>query len=71
MDAIDGAELGLPSVLYVAGSSPPPGTYRRVSGIPREVEIGPGERLPASFDGSVALYSRLTVAPLVGAVART
>lgn len=59
---IDGAEIGLPRVLYVAGSAAPPGSYRRVNGAPREVEIGPGERLPPSFDGSVALYARMALA---------
>lgn len=59
---IDGAEIGLPSVLHVAGSAAPPGSYRRVNGTPRDVEIGPGERLPPSFDGSVALYARTALA---------
>jgi hypothetical protein len=56
---IDGAEVGLSGVLYVAGRNAPAGRYRRVNGTPRDVELPEGGRLPASFDGQVALYARL------------
>ena len=56
---IDGAEVGLSGVLYVAGRHAPPGRYRRVTGTPREIDMPDGGRLPPSFDGQVALYARL------------
>jgi hypothetical protein len=58
---IDAAEIGLTGVLYVAGRHAPPGRYRRVTGMPREIELLDGGRLPPSFDGQVALYARLPV----------
>jgi hypothetical protein len=63
---IDGAEVGLSGVLYVAGRHAPPGRYRRITGAPREVEIPEGGRLPPSFDGQVALYARLPDPTSVG-----
>lgn len=44
--------------LYCAGDDPTPGLYRQVDG-PRTIQINPGDRLPASFDGRVACYRRV------------
>jgi hypothetical protein len=57
---IDATELGLPGVLYAAGGLAPAGRYRRIEGHPREVVLTEPGRLPASFDGRVALYARVT-----------
>jgi hypothetical protein len=62
---IDATEVGLTGVLYVAGSYAPPGRYRRVGPITREVDLPEGGRLPASFDGAVALYARVPPPPAV------
>ena len=48
-----------PGSLFRAGDCPPPGLYRQVAG-PRTVDIAEnGDRLPASFDGHVAVYRRV------------
>lgn len=45
--------------LYLAGECPPPGTYQEVrSG--RTVSIGLEDLLPASLDGHVACYRRIS-----------
>jgi hypothetical protein len=66
---IDGAEVGLSGVLYVAGRHAPPGRYRRVTGAPREVDVEEGGRLPPSFDGQVALYARMPPEISIGGAA--
>jgi hypothetical protein len=57
---IDATEFGLPGVLYAAGGLAPAGRYRRIEGDGREVVLTESGRLPASFDGRVALYARVT-----------
>ena len=57
---IDATEIGLAGVLYEAGKEAPPGRYRRIDGAPREIVLERTDRLPASLDGHVALYARLT-----------
>ena len=56
---IDAAEMGLTGLAYQAGAQVPPGTYRRVDAPGRDVELPVGGRLPASFDGRVALYVKV------------
>ena len=57
---IDASELGLPGVLYRAATEVPPGRYRRIDGPTRIVDLPAGGVLPPAFDGSIALYARLT-----------
>lgn len=54
-------ECGAP--IFQAGQVAPPGAYMRVDDESfRRVEVGAGERLPASYDGHIALY-RLAASP--------
>lgn len=49
--------------MFQAGEVAPPGAYVRVDDESfRRVEVGAGERLPASYDGHIALY-RLAASP--------
>jgi hypothetical protein len=57
---IDAAEIGLNGVAYTAGSRVAPGKYRRVDAPGRDVELPGGGILPASFDGRVAVYVKVT-----------
>lgn len=59
--AISAEEIGLTGDLYTAGEPAPAGRYRRVDAPRPDFELPPGGRLPASFDGQVALYVRLPV----------
>jgi hypothetical protein len=56
---IDANELGLPGTVHTAGTTVPPGRYRRVDRWAREIELPNGGVLPPSFDGQIALYQRL------------
>ena len=43
--------------LWLAGESAPPGNYVRIDSSTQEViAVRPGESLPASFDGHIAIY---------------
>ena len=64
---IDADEMGLTGLAYTAGSQVPAGTYRRVDAPGRDVELPDVGRLPASFDGRVAIYVK--VAPFAAQVA--
>ena len=56
---IDASELGLIGLAYTAGSHVTPGRYRRIDPPGRDVELTAAGRLPASFDGRVALYVKV------------
>ena len=64
---IDAAEMGLTGLAYMAGAQVPAGTYRRIDAPGRDVELTAPGRLPASFDGRIAIY--IKVAPLAVKVA--
>ncbi len=53
---VDGAEIGIAGNLFQAGTFVPAGTYRRVDAPGRDIVLAHPDRLPASFDGRVALY---------------
>jgi len=53
---IDGAEIGIAGSLFQAGTFVPAGTYRRVDAPGCDVVLERPDRLPASFDGKIALY---------------
>ncbi len=58
--SMDPNELGLSEgTIYRAGQIAPPGEYRRVDRPGVVVTLTQTERLPASFDGTVAFYSRI------------
>lgn len=51
--------------MFQAGEFAPPGDYLRVDDESfRRIEVGAGGRLPASYDGHIALY-RLAASPCV------
>lgn len=57
---IDANEIGLNGVAYTAGSHVAAGKYRRVDAPGRDVDLTGGGMLPASFDGRVAVYLKVT-----------
>ena len=63
---IDATELGLPGTVHTAGTTVPPGKYRRVDRWGRDLYLPDGGVLPPSFDGQIALYQRLALAAEVG-----
>lgn len=67
---IDATEFGLAGVLYAAGGIVPAGRYRRMEGSPREVVLTEPGHLPPSFDGRIAIYTRVTE-PVRAAVSPT
>lgn len=58
---IDGHELGVVGPVYRAGQVVPAGRYTRVDRWGQIVILRDPDRLPASFDGTVALYRPLPV----------
>ena len=56
---IDAAEMGLSGSVHTAGTTVPPGRYRRVDRWARELDFPLGGVLPPSFDGQIALYQRV------------
>lgn len=57
---MDPYELGLgEATIFRAGEMAPPGEYARVDRPGPVVTLAQTDRLPASFDGTVALYSRV------------
>lgn len=57
---MDAVELGIgEGTIYRAGQIAPPGEYTRVDRPGVVVTLTRTERLPASFDGTVAFYSRI------------
>jgi hypothetical protein len=57
---VDPIELGITDEpVYRAGARAPAGEYARVDRPGPIVALAEGERLPPSFDGTVACYARL------------
>ncbi len=57
---MDPTELGFTeAIIYRAGQIAPPGEYARVDRPGVVVTLTKIERLPPSFDGTVALYTRI------------
>ncbi|TAK21813.1 MAG: hypothetical protein EPO26_13655 [Chloroflexota bacterium] len=58
---IDDSEFGTTGPLFAAGTLVPAGKYRRIDMPGREVDLSASGHLPASFDGRVAVYARMSV----------
>ena len=56
--AMNGYDLGLSDeVIYRAGQLAPPGRYARIDRPDVVITLAKGDHLPASLDGTVALYT--------------
>ena len=58
---VDGSEFGMVGPFFAAGTLVPAGKYRRIDMPGREVDLSASGHLPASFDGRVAVYARISM----------